>query len=199
MIVEKRYNDYGLFDIIMKDSNKVLSVSLSGDDHNISCNYDSFEKISEISFDILNEEDELYPIFEKLYNNIVSGNILNGNLNDPDTLAYMEHQRNYSWYSDIVDNDGITIISDATPVTCPNILKIKKELDRIKLVFTQEDGKKKGVPKNPFSINIHVRQSGSKLYDFCIPFKTLYKDLQNVTEKKDIKNVKKFKISKGCK
>ena len=142
MIVEKRYNDYGLFDIIMKDSNKVLSVSLSGDDHNISCDYDSFEKISEISFDILNEEDELYPIFEKLYNNIVSGNILNGNLNDPDTLAYMEHQRNYSWYSDIVDNDGITIISDATPVTCPNILKIKKELDRIKLVFTQEDGKK---------------------------------------------------------
>ena len=49
MIVEKHYNDYGLFDIIMKDSNKVLSVSLSGDDYNISCNYNSFEKISEIS------------------------------------------------------------------------------------------------------------------------------------------------------
>ncbi len=198
MVVEKYYNDYGLFDIIIKDTDKVLSVSLRGDDHDISCNYDSFEKISEISFDILKEEEELYPIFEKLYNNIVSGNLLNGDLNDSNTLAYMESQRNYSWYSDIVDNDGITIISDATPVTCPNILKIIKELDRIKLVFTQEDGKKIGIPKNPFRINIHVRQSGSKLYDFCIPFKNLYKDLQNVTEK-NINDVNKLKILKSCK
>ena len=196
MIVEKHYNDYGLFDIIMKDSNKVLSVSLSGDDYNISCNYNSFEKISEISFDIFREEEELYPIFEKLYNNIISGNLLNGNLTDSNTLTYMKSQRNYSWYSDIVNDDGITIMSDATPVTCPNILKIKKELDRIKLLFTQEDGKKIGIFKNPFSINIHVRQSGSKLYDFCIPFKTLYKDLQNVTEKKGINDEKKLSISK---
>ena len=151
MVVEKRYNDCGLFDVTMKDSNKVLSVSLSGD------------------------------------------------LNNPDILASMTSQRNYSWYNDIVDSDGITVISDATPVTCPNILKIKKELGRIKLVFTQEDGKEIGVPKNPYCIRIHVRQSGSKLYDFCIPFKTLYKDLQNVTETKDTKDIKELKMSKSCK
>ena len=196
MVVEKSINDSGLYDLTISDSNKILSIFLSGADHTISCRYDNFEKISEISFEISEEEEELYPIFEKLYNCIVSGNLLNGDLNDPNTIAFAESQRSYSWFNDIVSNDGITVISDATPVTCPNTLKIRKEAGKIELVFMQEDGRNKGYPKNPYSINIHIRQQGSKLYDFCLPFKTLYNDLQNITDTKDIKKLRK---SESCK
>lgn len=186
MVIEKSINDLGMFDIAIKDSNKILSISLSGADHNLSCRYENFEKISEISFEILEEQEELYSIFAKLYNSIVSGNLLNGDLNNPQTIARIITEQSYSWFRDIVDNDGITIISDATPATCPNTLKIRREQGKIVLLFFQEDGKDKGYPKSPFSINIHIRQQGSKLYDFCIPFKTLYNDLQNITATKDI-------------
>ena len=196
MVIEKSINDSGLFDITIMNSNKILSICLSGADHNLSCQYESFEKISEISFEILEEQDELYSIFEKLYNSIVTGNLLNGDLNDPNTIANIESQKSYSWFKDIVGTDGITIISDATPITCPNTLKIRREPGKIELIFIQEDGRDKGYPKNPYSINIHVRQSGSKLYDFCLPFKTLYNDLQNITDTKDIKKLRK---SESCK
>lgn len=191
MVVEKHKNDYGMFDIVIKESNKVLTISLCGEDHNFSCRYDTLERISEISFEISEAEGELYPIFEKLYSSIVSGNLFNGSLNDPSTITRIETEQSYTWYRDIVGENGITVISDATPVTCPNTLQIRKEQGKIELLFLQEDGRDKGYPKNPYSINIHIRQSGSKLYDFCFPFKTLYNDLQNITPKKDVKELKR--------
>lgn len=191
MVIEKHMNDFEMFDIAIKDSNKTLTISLSGADHNFSCRYDNLEKISEISFEILETEQELYPIFEKLYTSIVSGNLLNGSLSDPSTIEMIESEQSCSWYRDIVGDDGITVISDATPVTCPNTLKIRRESGKIELLFLQEDGRDKGCPKNPYSINIHIRQSGSKLYDFCIPFKTLYNDLQNIIPTKDVKELKR--------
>ena len=186
MVIEKQINDYGSFDITIKDSEKVLTIFLGGDDPNISCRYEQYKRISEISFDILESESEIYPIFEKLYDNIVSGNVLNGNSSNKTTIEMMESQRSHSWYKDIVSSDTITIISDAYPIKCPNVLKIKKTEGKIELEFTKEDGREMGQYKSPNNITINIRQSGSRIYDFCIPFKTLYSDLQNITETKQL-------------
>lgn len=184
MEIKKHVNDYGSFDITLSDSDKVLSIFLGGDDVNISCRFVDYKKITEIKFNIPEEESEIYSIFEKLYTNIINGNVLGENEEDDLTKRKMEIQRNYSWYSEIVKNGLVTIISDAYPINCPDVLRISKRDGRIVLWFIQENSKEFRQPKNPYCININVRQSGSRLYDFCFPFRTLFRDLQHVDDPK---------------
>ncbi len=183
MIIEKILNDYNNFDINLIDNNKVLSIYQTGDDINISCKYEDYQKISNISFNIPNNNEELYFIFDKLYTDIINANIFGEEINS-NTIKSMEIEKSMSWYKSLVNDNIITVLSDSYPTDYPNILKIIKNNNEIILSFIKIDGK---IPKPTYSIPINIRESGSRIYEFCIPFKTLFLQLQNI-ENHELKN-----------
>ena len=58
MIIKKRPNDYDTFDIDLINDEKVLSIYQGGSDPNLSCKYEDYRGISNISFDIPKEDEE---------------------------------------------------------------------------------------------------------------------------------------------
>ncbi len=182
MKVKKISNEYNSFDIDLIQDEKVLSIYQTGSDINLSCKYEDYRKISSISFNIDSNQGEVYSVFDKFYTDIINGNILGENENLQSVQETMEYEKSTSWYKSLVQNGVITMLCDAYPIKCPNVLKIAKKDDEIILTFDKFDG---GLPKVPYYISINVRQSGSRIYDFCIPFNTLFKQLQTVEDKKD--------------
>ncbi len=189
MIIRKNQNDYSTFDIDIIEDNKVLSIYQTGLDINLSCRFDNYCKIATINFNISSDQGELYNIFNKLYENIISGNILDEDASLKTVQRRMKTEKNMSYYKELIEDDGIIILSDAYPKSCPNILKINKVDEVIMLSFTKKDGE---VPKMPYCIPVHIRQSGSRICEFCIPFKTLFYKLQDVADEKEVnKTLKK--------
>ena len=183
MIIKKRPNDYDTFDIDLINDEKVLSIYQGGSDPNLSCKYEDYRGISNISFDIPKEDEEVYSIFDKLYTDIANGNVLGEDMNSQMVKERIELQKCMSWYSQIVQNGVVIVMCDAYPLSCPNILRIRKLNDRIRLEFDKSIGE--GIFKAPYCISINIRQSGSRIYDFCIPFNTMFKQLQNIVVTKD--------------
>lgn len=182
MTVKKTKNDYDTFDIELRQDDKVLEVCPTGEDINFSCRFDDYSQISTIDFNISSSDEDLYLIFNKLYNNIINANLLDEDINLPRVKERMEYAKCMSCYETLVDNGMITVLSDAYPISCPNILKISKENEKIILSFIKLDG---DFPKASYYIPVNIRQSGSRIYDFCIPFKKCFHELQKVEEKKN--------------
>ncbi len=180
MNITKTKNEYDTFNIKLEDENKVLSINQVGQDLNIACKYNDYRKLSDISFSISIENEELYFPFNKLYSNIVDGNILGEDISLDRVKQTSNLEKNTNLYQKIVQNEVITILSDTTPIDYPNILRIIKEEDKIILKFEKVEAHFR---KIPFYIPIDIRTSGSRLYDFSIPFKTLFKELQNLKDK----------------
>lgn len=175
MIIKKRVNEYGSFDIEITSENKTMSMFQMGQDHAITCGFKDYRPTTEISFVIGTEEPEVFEAFSKLYESITRGYPL-GCPSDEET-DINDSLVNTNLYRGTVQDGVISIMSDNTPTYSPNILKISKLDNSITLFFHAEDGRKMHVPKNPFRVEIGIRQSGSRLYEFAIPFKTLFKDL----------------------
>lgn len=95
----------------------------------------------------------------------------------------MDRQKSLSSYQTINQNGVITVMCDAYPLKSPNTLRITKLEDRITLEF--DKAQDPYIPKSPYSISINIRQSGSRIYEFCIPFNTMFKQLQGLEEQKD--------------
>ena len=189
MEVKKTSNEYNSFDIDLIQDEKILSIYQTGDDINLSCKYEDYRKISSISFSINNNQGEVYSVFDKFYKDIINGNIMGEDENLQSVQEQMQREKSTSWYEALVQNSVITMLCDAYPIKCPNVLKIAKKDDEIILTFDKFDGE---FPKPPYCITINIRQSGSRIYEFCIPFKTLFNQLQTVEDKKDaIKNLTK--------
>ena len=181
MVIEKKRNDEGTYDITIEKDNKKLRIFQTGQDYTINCQYVDYIRITDIDFEIL-EEESIYPFFNELYENIVLGNCLGEKNITKETLERMNGMINSSIYKEIVKDRVITIFCDANPITCPNILKIQKMEGKILLSFTQVKG---NMPKRKDAISIHIRQSGSRLAEFCYPFKYLFQNLQSIQEIKD--------------
>ena len=187
MVVKKNHNEYNSFDFDLIQNEKILSIYQTGDDINISCKYEDYRKISNISFNVDSNQGELYSIFNKFYTDIINGNVLGEDETLQKVQEKIQHEKCTSWYQSLVQNGAITMLCDAYPIKYPNILKITKKEDEIILTFDKIDG---GLPKTPYCISINIRQSGSRIYEFCIPFKTLFKQLQNIDiEKEPTKNL----------
>ena len=191
MNIKKIINDYNTFDIQLMDGDKVLSIYKRGDDPNISCRYKDFRIIDNISFKIPKENEQLYLIFNNLYMNIINGNVYGENINPKRVRERMNLEKAMPYYKEIVQNNTIVVMCDAYPISCPNILRIKKDDNKILLEFEKiiDDYNY----KVPFSIAINIRQSGSRIHEFCIPFNNLFKQLQFIEDKEYVK-----KLSKNC-
>lgn len=183
MIIRKKANDYNTFDIDLVNDGKVLSIYQGGADPNISCRFEDYRRISNITFDIPRDEEELYSIFEKLYIDIINGNVLGEDTSIPSVQESMKLQKSMSWYPTINQNGVITVMCDAYPLKCPNTLRITKLESGITLEFDKSQDMY--TIKAPYSVSINIRQSGSRIYEFCIPFNTMFKQLQGLEEKKD--------------
>lgn len=181
MEVKKTSNEYNSFDIDLMQDEKVLSIYQTGADINLSCKYGDYRKISSISFNITSNQGEVYSAFNTLYTNIINGNILGEDESLQSVKEKMQSEKGTSWYQSLVQDGVITMLCDAYPINCPNVLKITKKDDKIILTFDKVDGE---FPKTPYCISINIRQAGSRIYEFCIPFKNLFKQLQTIEDKK---------------
>ena len=181
MVIEKKRNDEGTYDVTIEKDNKNIRIFQTGQDYTISCQYVDYVCITDIDFEIL-EEENIYPFFNELYENIIRGNCLGEKNITKEALERMNGMVNSSIYEEIVKDGAITILCDAYPRTCPNILKIQKLDGKILLSFTQVQGH---MPKRKDVISIHIRQSGSRIGEFGYPFKYLFQDLQSIQETKE--------------
>lgn len=188
MIIKKHANDYDSYNIEITDENKILVVQQSGDDNTLYVRYKDYSRVNEMEFVIPEIEGELFPLFDSLYERIVSGNVMGGDVNHPATQERMATETSTMWYKNTVKDGVITIMCDAYPVSCPNILTIKKIDGAIVLGFQKIENEQKEY-KSKFSISINIRQSGSKIYDLAQPFKLLFEELQ-LTNAPDIKEKK---------
>lgn len=188
MIINKNKNDYDSYNIEIIDEDKVLVIQQAGDDNTLYVRYKDFSRVSEMDFVIPDSEEELYPLFESLYERIVSGNVMGWDVNRADTQERMASETSTTWYKKTVQNGVITIMCDAYSISLPNILTIKKVDGAIVLGFKKiENEERQYKPK--FSISINVRQSGSKIYDLAFPFRLLFEELQLI-QVEDIKGKK---------
>lgn len=188
MIINKNKNDYDSYNIEIIDEDKVLVIQQAGDDNTLYVRYKDFSRVSEMDFVIPDSEEELYPLFESLYERIVSGNVMGWDVNRADTQERMALETSTTWYKKTVQNGVITIMSDAYSISLPNILTIKKVDGAIVLGFKKIENEERQY-KSKFSISINVRQSGSKIYDLAFPFKLLFEELQLI-QVEDIKGKK---------
>lgn len=98
MIILKKTNDYNTFDIDLVNDGKILSIYQRGDDPNLSCRFEDYRDISNITFVIPREQEELYSIFEKLYIDIINGNVLGEDTSFQRVQESMKIQKSTTWY-----------------------------------------------------------------------------------------------------
>ena len=190
MKILKMKNDYNGYNIRLISDGKILDICQTGSDVEMLCRYENFDIISNISFDICSKNEELYKIFNKLYENIITGNVYGQRQEDSEALERNEYYKLSSWYQNNVKDGIITVYSDVYPINCPNIVRLKKYEKKIELDFEQVDGRDYGQVKVPYVITIDIRQSGSRLYEFAYPCRILLSDLQAIDEFGKVKILK---------
>ena len=70
-------------------------------------------------------------IFNKLYENIITGNVYGQRQEDSEALERNEYYKLSSWYQNNVKDGIITVYSDVYPINCPNIVRLKKYENKI--------------------------------------------------------------------
>ena len=127
MEVKKTSNEYNSFDIDLIQDEKILSIYQTGADINLSCKHEDYRKISNISFSINSNQGEVYSVFDKFYKDIINGNIMGEDENLQSAQEQMQWEKSTSLYEALVQNSVITMLCDAYPIKCPNVLKITKK------------------------------------------------------------------------
>lgn len=167
MKIKKIRNDEGTYNILLIQENSTLTILQQGMDYTLECKCNTYKMISKIDFEINKDMEEIYEIFNNLYETIINCNIPTETPNMP-------------LYKEIVQNGVITVKCDAHSINTPNILRIsKREDETINLNFEKIPSLEFKIPDR---VSVHIRQSGSRIYGFACPFKTLFLELQNVRE-----------------
>jgi len=139
-----------------------------------------------IDFDINTSDNEVYKIFDKLYNDVIEGNIFerkakNGFIDSSLICGYnllVDENKNITWVSD----DGMFEEEDR--------MQISKLYDSYCLTFIRNDKPLDSGFKSPTGIYVRLRTSGSRYDYFYIPFMRMYQTLQKVDEKYAVNPVK---------
>ena len=190
MITVEKISNGRDYDIQLKYENKIFTISRMSDDVRLSCRYNTYTKLSSpsISFTVSEEDCELYAIFERLYQNIIDGNVID--MDNTQMQRYAESIKSYSWYDEVVSSDGtITITCDDYRPEVADTLKIRKEPGKIVLEFTRINDNGYGL-KSPFEIAILVRTQQSHAHELALPFyNTLFRRLQGIAATNDTKQL----------
>lgn len=192
MKIVKEQNEFGL-DIIIKEEDKYLSVSMAGNGDLYWMIYvRNDDGCSHQFFNITKENYELYKMFEGLFYDIDTISLYDNYKNEDERLIEKKRYRLYnkSHYKDLYDEDKqiISWHSDETAYDVSNILKIKKEDDFFVLEFiiqneSYEFDKDFG---DTGYIPIRFRNSGSRYKPFNVLFDKMYQGLESVDDTHEI-------------
>lgn len=179
----KEQNDFSTT-IILNDNNKYLQL-LVGGNGDLYWNIHFTSGTSE--FIINNENEELYSIFNELYNDIKDINIFDFEDNKEKYIKY-----NFGNYKELYNpnSNTITWYSDEASHEVANVMKIKKEYNLFRIYFcTQKyiEGYNKDFNKKGY-ITIRISNSGSIYSPFNIVFMRMYNNLKELDKNK----VKKY-------
>lgn len=184
MKIEKVPNFENTYDIKLTKDGKTLTILFSrvldlymvlGDGDMI-----PFRTSKTINFDIDTNDKEVYELFDKLYSDIINGNVFGKKFKRKKAIdsslicsynLLVDENKNIIWASD----DGLLDEVDRMQIT--------KMSDSYRLTFTRNDKQSDFDFKSPTGIYIRLRTSGSRYDPFHIPFMRMYQSFQKIDEK----------------
>lgn len=194
MELEKSFNnDYGYITIL--NGKKKLTIEYAS-------NLDLYFVVEDTSeFVITKENYQIYELFSKLYETIISADVFNQSSFDYYMSEFLGHFDNkfisyedYSkmndrkfeiikkqdYYTNLVNEGKIVWKCDDYPHDSGPSFKIVKDNDLIKITFDKGNTKKQDLfhPKN--RTTVRIRTSGSAYNYFYTPFMTLFKELKEL-------------------
>lgn len=185
MEIKKKLNFEGTYDIqLVKDGKKltilwarVLDLYMVLEDGERL----PFRKTKSIDFDINVGDKEIYGLFDKLYNDVIDGNIFETASKKKDRITLY----NYNLLVD--ENKNIVWVSDDGRFDEVDRMKISKMDNSYRLTFTRTENQSIGEFKDPYAIYVRLRTSGSRYDPFYVPFIRMFRSLQGIDEKLDDK------------
>ena len=185
MEIKKKLNFEGTYDIqLVKDGKKltilwarVLDLYMVLEDGERL----PFRKTKSIDFDINVEDKEIYGLFDKLYNDVIDGNIFETASKKKDRITLY----NYNLLVD--ENKNIVWVSDDGRFDEVDRMQISKKDNSYRLTFTRTENQSIGEFKDPYAIYVRLRTSGSRYDPFYVPFIRMFRSLQGIDEKLDDK------------
>ncbi len=194
MELEKSFNNgYGC--ITLTNGKKKLTIEYAP-------NLDLYFVVEDTSEFVITKEDyQIYELFSKLYETIISADVFNQSSFDyymseflghfgnkfisyedylKKTKKSLEFKRKQNYYADLVNNGKIVWKCDDYPHDIGPSFKISKCTDIIKITFDKGDTEKQDLfhPKN--RTTVRIRTSGSAYNYFYIPFMMLFKELKEL-------------------
>ena len=194
MKLEKSFNNgYGYITLI--SGKKKLTIEYAP-------NLDLYFVVENANEFVITKEDyQIYELFLKLYETIISADVFNqSSFNyyiteflghfDNEFISYedylkktkksLEFKRKQNYYADLVNNGKIVWKCDDYPHDIGPSFKISKCTDIIKITFDKGDTEKQDLfhPKN--RTTVRIRTSGSAYNYFYIPFMMLFKELKEL-------------------
>ena len=194
MELEKSFNNgYGCITIL--NGKKKLTIEYAP-------NLDLYFVVEDTSEFVITKEDyQIYELFSKLYETIISADVFNQSSFDyyiteflghfgnkfisyedylKKTKKSLEFKRKQNYYADLVNNGKIVWKCDDYPHDIGPSFKISKCTDIIKITFDKGDTEKQDLfhPKN--RTTVRIRTSGSAYNYFYIPFMMLFKELKEL-------------------
>lgn len=194
MKLEKSFNNgYGYITLI--NGKQKLSIMYAP-------NLDLYFVVENASSFIITKEDyQIYELFLKLYETIISADVFNqSSFNyyiteflghfDNEFISYedylkktkksLEFKRKQNYYTSLVNNGKIVWKCDDYPHDIGPSFKITKDTGLIKITFDKGDTEKQDLfhPKN--RTTVRIRTSGSAYNYFYVPFMTLFKELKEL-------------------
>ena len=121
--------------------------------------------------------DDIYPLFLKLYKNVVDANISSSGYGENERLK-MKLKRTMS-YRDILNYRGeIVWQSDDDPWNLSRVMTIKSGQDGIELSFESRNDFNPEIPSRDRDHCVFISNSGSRYEPFNICFAQLHQELQ---------------------
>lgn len=178
MEVKLKEGQAGFKDVIIKKDNKLFSMFFMGvGDLFWSIKKEKSNSLKE-EFDIPKSESDIYKLFDDLYTDASIGKVFDKE--DDFFKRYVTHRNFFN-----KETNTIEWHSDETYFDSDDIVKIKKEKDNYHLEFTRpekyEDPYHYGSSR---MITIRFRNSGSYYHPFNLIFMRMFKNAQNLKERK---------------
>ncbi len=194
MKLEKSFNNgYGYITLI--NGKKKLTIEYAP-------NLDLYFVVENANEFVITKEDyQIYELFLKSYETIISADVFNqssfdyyiteflGHF-DNEFISYedylkktkksLEFKRKQNYYASLVNNGKIVWKCDDYPHDIGPSFKITKDTGLIKITFDKGDTEKQDLfhPKN--RTTVRIRTSGSAYNYFYVPFMTLFKELKEL-------------------
>ena len=178
--IKRVSNSFNTYDYCLFDGNNAIDIIYGGNlDLYMSLRTKELIPYGEetnIEFNISKDNYQLYSLFDRLYNDVIEGEIFT----DKDTDYKYNFKDKYFYKLLVNDDKTITWRSDDEPYDTADSVTIKKDEDSYKLIFTRVSSIEEDYFKNGYSISVRFRNSGSRYEPFNVNFMRMYQGIQSI-------------------